>query len=38
MTQMFFVCNQNRHDTTKLLTTANQSEVPIKQYVFITFF
>ena len=34
--QMFNFCNQDQHDTSTTLTIANQSEVPIKQYISLT--
>ena len=36
ITQIFIVCNHDQHDTSKTLTNANQSEVPIKKYVSLT--
>ena len=34
----FKICYQNWYNTSKTLTVGNQSEVPVKQYLFIAFF
>ena len=36
--QMIKVCNLDQNDTSKTLTIANQSEVPIKHYTSVTCF
>ena len=36
--QTFSVCNQGKHDTTKLLTIANESKLPIMKYLSVTCF
>ena len=36
--RMFIVCNYDQHDTSNTLTIAIQTEVRIKQYVFVTCF
>ena len=38
ITQMAHVCDPNQHDTSKTLTIANQSEVPIKHNNSVTCF
>ena len=36
--QIFYNCNHDQLDTSKPLQIANQSEVPIKQYISVTCF
>ena len=38
ITQIFNVCNHDQHETTKMLTLASQSEVPIQQCISVTCF
>ena len=35
---MLKFCNHNQRDTSHTLTIGNQSEVPIRQYISVTFF
>ena len=38
ITQIFNVCNHDQHNTSKTLTIADQSEIPIKQDISVTCF